>query len=133
MAEEAVDYYRSGPSFLQRYLPFWMINYAKRIAAIVVTAIALVIPLLTYGPKIYEWFLGVYIRKLYRRLRIIETSLLEAELNASQLKALQTDLEGVSQGVKLVPLRHSDLFVDLIMHIRLARAELASRAAAVIG
>jgi TRAP-type uncharacterized transport system substrate-binding protein len=133
VAEEALDYYRNGPSFLQRYLPFWMINYAKRIAAIVVTAIALVIPLLTYGPKIYEWFLGVYIRKLYRRLRIIETSLLEAELNASQLKALQTDLESVSQGVKLVPLQHSDLFVDLIMHIRLARAELASRAAALIG
>ncbi len=26
MAGEAVDYYRNGPSFLQRYLPFWMIN-----------------------------------------------------------------------------------------------------------
>ena len=35
MAAEAVDYYRNGPSFLQRYLPFWMINYAKRVAAIV--------------------------------------------------------------------------------------------------
>jgi uncharacterized protein len=42
----------SGPSFLQRYLPFWMINYAKRIAAIVVTAIAIIIPLFTFTPKL---------------------------------------------------------------------------------
>jgi hypothetical protein len=45
MAEEALDYYRNGPSFLQRYLPFWMINYAKRLAAIMVAAVAIVIPL----------------------------------------------------------------------------------------
>ena len=36
MAEDAVDYYRNGPSFLQRYLSFWMISYAKRAAAILV-------------------------------------------------------------------------------------------------
>src|SRR6185437_14487320 len=50
MAEEAVDYYKNGPSFLQRYLPFWMINYAKRVAAIVVTAVAIVIPLFSFAP-----------------------------------------------------------------------------------
>ena len=55
MAEEAVDYYRNGPSFLQRYLPFWMINYAKRVAAILVAAVAIIIPLFTYAPRLYAW------------------------------------------------------------------------------
>ncbi len=51
MAEEAVDYYKNGPSFLQRYLPFWMINYAERVAAVLVAVVAIVIPVFTYGPR----------------------------------------------------------------------------------
>ena len=133
MAEDAIDFYRNGPSLLQRYLPFWMISYAKRVAAIVVAIVAIVIPLFTYGPKLYEWLLGVYARKLYRRLRAIQTTLLDAELSAAQINALQADLESVVEAVKHVPLRQSDRCVDLIMHIRLARAELASRVAALSG
>ena len=58
MAEEAVDYYRNGPSFLQRYLPFWMINYAKRVAAILIAAVAVVIPIFTYAPRLYAWIVN---------------------------------------------------------------------------
>jgi TRAP-type uncharacterized transport system substrate-binding protein len=133
MAEDAVDFYRNGPSLLQRYLPFWMISYAKPVAAILIATFAVVIPLLTYGPKLYEWLLGVYARKLYRRLRAIQTTLLDPELNAAQIIALQADLESVVEAVKQVPLQQSDLFVDLFMHIRLARTELASRVAALSG
>ena len=59
MAEEAVDFYKNGPSLMQRYLPFWMINYAKRLAAIVVAIVAIIIPLFTYMPRLYAWFLNL--------------------------------------------------------------------------
>jgi hypothetical protein len=126
MAEEVLDFYRNGPSFLQRYLPFWMINYAKRVAAILVAAVAIVIPLFTYGPKLYDWLLQSQLRRLYRRLRVVEDKMLD-DLTAPQVAALQGDVDGISRAARILPLRHSDLFFPLIMHIDLVRTRLAGR------
>jgi len=130
MAQEAVDYYRNGPSFLQRYLPFWMINYAKRLAAIIVAAVAVVIPIFTYAPRLYHWLIGARLMKLYRRLRDIEAEL-EAQLTAAQVEAVQEKLEGIYRAARILPMRHSDLFINLMTHIRLMRMELAARLALV--
>jgi hypothetical protein len=70
VADEAIDLYKNGPSFLHRYLPFWMVNYAKRAAAIIVTAIAIVIPVLTFAPKLYDWVLQSYLNKLWSTLNL---------------------------------------------------------------
>ncbi len=129
MAEEAIDYYKNGPSFLERYLPFWTINYAKRLIAVLLTAFAVVIPLFTYAPKLYEWFLRARLNRLYRRLRAVETEM-DSELNAAKVEALQTDLKEINRAAHILPMRHSDTFIDLITHIRVTRAELASRLAA---
>jgi TRAP-type uncharacterized transport system substrate-binding protein len=129
MAEEAIDYYKNGPSFLQRYLPFWMINYAKRLIAVLLTAFAVIIPLFTYAPKLYGWFLHAYLQGLYRRLRAVETEM-DAELTAAQVEVLQTDLKDINRAAHILPMRHSDIFIDLITHIRVTRAEPASRLAA---
>jgi TRAP-type uncharacterized transport system substrate-binding protein len=128
MAEEALDFYRNGPSFLQRYLSFWMINYAKRVVAILVTVVAIIIPVFTYAPKLYVWFLQSHLKNLYRRLRVIETEM-EVELTPSRIEALQTDLASIDRAARILPFRHSDLFFPLIMHIDLTRTRLASRLA----
>ena len=126
VAEEARDFYRNGPSLLQRYVPFSMISYAKRVAAILVTAIAIVIPVFSFAPRLYAWFLQSYTEKLYRRLRAIEASL-QTGLNASEVSKLQSDLENISRAAHLIPMRHSSVFIDLISHIRMMRTELTSR------
>ena len=129
MAEEAVDFYKNGPSLLQRYLPFWMINYAKRLAAILVGAVAIVIPLFAYGPRLYAWFLQLRIVNLYRRLRIVNAQLKNA-LTAEAVAALQTDLENIDRAANVLPMRHSDLFFSLLMHIDMTRTRLAARLSA---
>jgi hypothetical protein len=129
MAEEAVDYYRNGPSFLQRYLPFWMINYAKRVAAIVLAAVAIVIPLFTFAPKLYAWLLNLQLARLYHRLRLVNARLKD-ELTADQVTALQGDLEHIDHAANILPMRHSDLFFSLLMHIDMTRTRLAARSAA---
>ena len=128
VAEEAADYYRNGPSFLQRYLPFWMINYAKRVAAIVVTAIAIVIPLFTLTPKLYAWLLNLRLARLYRRLRLVNARL-RNDLSTDQVAALQADLQGIDRAANILPMRHSDLFFSLLMHIDMTRTRLAARSA----
>ena len=123
MAEEAVDFYKNGPSFLQRYLPFWMINYAKRVAAILVTAVAVVIPIVTYTPRLYAWLVRLRLLRLHRRLRLVNARL-KGQLSIEQLSTLQGDLENIDRAANILPMRHSDSFLNLLMHIRFARTEL---------
>jgi len=130
MAEEAVDYYRNGPSFLQRYLPFWMINYAKRVAAIMIAAVAIVIPIFTYAPRLYAWLLRLRVIGLYRRLRFIEAGL-QKTLTSEVVAVLKTELESIDRASRMIlPIRHSDQFFALRIHINELRTELAARLAA---
>jgi uncharacterized protein len=126
MAEDAVEFYRNGPSFLQRYLPFWMVSYAKRVTAILLTVIAIIIPIFSYAPRLYSWILQNHVEKLYRRLRAIEARL-KLDLSALEVKALQADLESLDQSAHMFPMRRSSLFFDLIMHVDNMRKRLESR------
>jgi TRAP-type uncharacterized transport system substrate-binding protein len=132
VAEEALDYYRNGPSFLHRYLPFWMVNYAKRIAAIVVAAVAVVIPVFTYAPRLYGWLVNARLLRLYRRLRLVNAQL-KRELTAEEMVALQNDIDHIDRAANILPMRHSDLFFSLFMHIDMTRTRLASRLRALRG
>ncbi len=109
-----------------------MISYTKRVAAILVTVIAIVIPIFSFAPRLYVWLLQKYIEKLYRRLRVVEASL-QTDMTARDIETLQTDLESVSRAANILPMRHSSLFFDLIMHIRFTRTELAARRDALRG
>jgi TRAP-type uncharacterized transport system substrate-binding protein len=126
VAQSARDFYKNGPSFLNRYLPFWMTSYVQRALAVLVAVIAIVLPIVSYAPKVYLWFVRDRMRRLYRRLRIVDKALL-AELTASQVQALQADLESIARAASIVPMRNSDLFFDLRTHIDRTRAHLASR------
>ncbi|HZT24653.1 MAG TPA: TAXI family TRAP transporter solute-binding subunit [Pseudolabrys sp.] len=128
MAQEAVDYYRNGPSFLQRYLPFWMINYAKRVTAILIAAVAVVIPIFTYGPRLYAWLVNARLLQLYRRLRLVNAQL-KRDLTADQVAALHDDLQSIDHAATMLPMRHSDMFFSLLMHVDMTRTRLAARLA----
>jgi hypothetical protein len=105
-----------------------MINYAKRVAAILVTAIAIIIPIFSYAPRLYAWFLQNYMEKLYGRLSVIEARL-RPDLTVAEIEGLQSDLENIGRAARILPMRHSSLF---FVHIRLTRSELASRLAAAL-
>src|SRR5947209_6854232 len=125
MADGAQDFYRNGPSLLQRYLPFWMINVTKRMIAVFLTAVANIVPLMNYAPKLYQSFVHAYVAKLYRRLRLLEDELQRAP-TASQTAKMHADLENIDRAAKTLPMRHSDLFFSLRVHIDLVRARLVS-------
>jgi TRAP-type uncharacterized transport system substrate-binding protein len=128
MADTARDFYRNGPTFLNRYLPFWVINYMQRAAAILVATTAVVLPIFGFMPRLYTWFREQNLRKLYRRLRDVEEAL-QQELSMHQVKALQRDLEKIDQAASVVPMRDSNLFFAFRHHFDRTRARLASRLA----
>ena len=126
MAASAVDYYKNGPSFLQRHLPLWLTVHVERAIAVLVTALAVGIPLFNFAPKLYQWFLHDHMRKLYRRLRTVEEALQKA-LTVPQVTVLQGDLENIDRAARILPHRNSDLFFDFYRHIESTRTRLAAR------
>ena len=125
MSQAARDFYKNGPSFLNWYLPFWMTSYAQRVIAVLVAVIAIVVPVFNFAPKIFLWFIHDRVRRLYRRLRIVDRVLL-SEPDRSEMKALHIELESIARAANIVPMRSSDLFFELKAHIDRTRSNLAS-------
>jgi TRAP-type uncharacterized transport system substrate-binding protein len=126
VAQSARDFYKNGPSFLNRYLPFWMTSYVERTVAVLVAVIAIGLPVFSYAPKLYLWFIRDRVRKLYRRLRIVDKALL-TELTPPQVQTLQNDLDSIRRAASIIPMRNSELFFDLENHIERTRTHIASR------
>jgi hypothetical protein len=126
MSESARDFYRNGPGMLNRYLPFWVTNYLQRTVAILIAAIAIVLPVFRFLPQLYLWLVHQRLRKLYRRLRLVETALRE-ELTVPQAEALESDLADIDREAGVVPMRDSDLFFIFRHHLDRTRQSLAER------
>ena len=126
MADTARDFYRNGPTFLNRYLSFWIVNYMQRAAALLVAATAVVVPIFGFMPRLFTWFREQSLRKLYRRLRDVEDAL-QQELSVHQVDALLNDLEKIDQAASVVPMRDSDLFFVFRQHLDQTRSRLHSR------
>ena len=123
MAESARDFYKNGPSFLQRYLPFWLASYVRRFLAILITVLAIVVPVFSYAPKIYLWILSRHITRLYRDLRLLDGDL-RPGISAAKLQEHRSELERIDRAAGVLPLRHSDLFFELKTQIAFTRTRL---------
>ena len=60
---------RSGPPVLQRYLPFWLANLVDRMWVVLVSIIAVLIPLSRMVPPLYEFRVRSRIFRWYGQLR----------------------------------------------------------------
>lgn len=125
VSQIAADYYKNGPSFLQEYLPFWMSIYAGRAIALVVAALAIALPVFSFAPRLYGWFVQERLRKLYRRLRVVENAL-QTELTVPQMQALQSEIADIDRVSGAVSMHNSDLYFMLRYHLDRARARLVA-------
>ena len=130
MAETARDFYKNGPSVLNRYLPFWITNHAQRALALFVTVFAIILPLFSYAPKPYKWLVEHRLHSMYRRLRAIE-AILHNDVASTEVDALEMDFANVDRAIHLpsVPMQHSDLFFSIKSHLDLVRVQLGLRRA----
>jgi hypothetical protein len=124
VSQIAAAYYRNGPSLLPKYLPFWMSIYVQRGIAFLVASLAIIFPVFGFAPRLYGWFVQERLRRLYRRLRIVEDAL-QGELTELQLEALQNELADIDRFVGTVPMRNSDIFFIFRYHLDRTRSRLA--------
>jgi TRAP-type uncharacterized transport system substrate-binding protein len=126
MAQIAIDYYKNGPSLLPKYLPFWMTIYAQRAIALVVAALTIALPGFSIMPKLYAWLVQARLRKLYRRLRIVENTL-EGEPAGSETEAIKSELANIDRAAGAVPIRNSDLYFNFKYHLDRTHSRFAAR------
>ncbi len=128
--EDAARYHKSGPPFLQRYMPFWVANLLERLLVLLVPLIAVLIPMMRIMPALYDWRIKRRIFRWYGELKGVEIALRDAsdKGNTAQLLAR---LEEIEQGVAetKVPLTYWDYVYTLRGHIDLVRARLTGAAA----
>ena len=119
LAKEADRFYRNGTPFLQRYLPFWLANLIDRMWPVLLSIVAILIPLSRLVPPLYEFRIRSRIFRWYGQLREIETAVGQrpaAELSR-ELDAIEAHLEQVT-----VPLSYADELYSLRGHINMVRA-----------
>ena len=74
VAPAAIDFYKNGPSFMQRHLPLWLSVHAQRAIAVLVTAIALGLPMFRFLPMAYNWITRRRLFYWYAQLKKLEAS-----------------------------------------------------------
>jgi TRAP-type uncharacterized transport system substrate-binding protein len=72
VAAAAIDFYKTGPSLMQRFLPLWLSVHAQRAIAVLVTAIAIGFPAFRFLPVVYQWIMRRRLTYWYGKLKALE-------------------------------------------------------------
>ena len=127
LAKEAQRFYQSGTPVLQRYLPFWLANLVDRMWPVLVTIVAMLIPLSRMLPPLYQFRIRSRIFRWYAQLRSVEAAIGQrpgADL-LKELQSIEARVENVS-----VPLSYADELYSLRGHIQMVGNRLREPAAA---
>jgi TRAP-type uncharacterized transport system substrate-binding protein len=126
-SKEAERYYKSGPSFLQRYLPFWAAVLIDRIVVLLVPLIAVLIPAVRLAPVLYTWRIRSRIYRWYGELKILELEL-KQDMDAKGIANRLVRLEDLERRVysRTLPIAFSADVYTLRQHIDMVRRSLVT-------
>jgi len=120
LSDDAKRYLENGPSFLERYLPFWAAVLADRLKVMLIPLITLMIPLAKILPPAYRWRIRSRIYRWYKDLIRIEHAMQAAPKDAER-QALLDELSSMAEDVRdlHVPLSYTDEVYNLRLHIEM--------------
>ncbi|MFI5182339.1 MAG: TAXI family TRAP transporter solute-binding subunit [Thermoanaerobaculia bacterium] len=123
LSSVARTYYKSGGTFLQRHLPFWLGVLAQRIVLVLIPLAGIVYPLVQLVPAAINYAVEHRLRLLYVELRRIE-----AHIAAGRSEAAR-DLTALEQRVSAtkVPASGARSLYILKQHVALVKERLVSR------
>lgn len=130
VAPDVEKFYKNGPPFLQRYLPYWLANFFERMWVVIVAVGALLLPLSRVVPPLYVWRVRSRVFRWYGELRIVEHAIesaspeQRAEVHALQLERLGEIEERVNQ--ISIPLAFAEELYGLRSHINFVRQRIAA-------
>ncbi len=122
MSEDALRFYKSGKSFLYRYLPFWLASLMSRFVVVLLPILILLIPAVRAVPSLFRWRARMKIRSRYRELLLLEEKF-RNETNHERLAALRRSFDRIDNEIGKMKVRaaFADQFYSLRGHIDYVR------------
>lgn len=129
LSDGARRFHRSGPPFLQRYLPYWLANFTDRLLVMLVPVIAVLFPLVQTVPPLYRWRVRSRIYRWYGELMFIENET-RRSITAGEKRDFGERLDAIERVVhqQHPPLAYADQLYALRQHIDFVRQKLAAAA-----
>ncbi|MFT5698977.1 MAG: TRAP transporter TAXI family solute receptor [Desulforhopalus sp.] len=124
LSTEAERFFKHGPPFLQRYLPFWAASLIDRLKFMILPLIALLIPLVKVLPPTYRWSIRSRIYRWYGELHDLDGELKNDENVETLTEAIRL-VNAMEQEVREVevPLSYAEELYNLRVHIDLLRTQ----------
>jgi TRAP transporter TAXI family solute receptor len=126
ISDVADRFYKNGPPFLMRYLPFWTAIMIDRFIVMVIPLLALLIPLFKVMPPLYQWRINSRIYRWYEALHAVDDKIHGKKLSAEERQQLDEELSHIENEVNKVktPLSYAEKVYQLLSHIHLVRQKL---------
>lgn len=126
LAEEAERYFRSGPPFLQHYLPFWAAVFVQRLLLMLVPLLAILVPLIRILPPLFHWKQQSRLFRRYGELKFLERELASRTLDDAGRERAHAQLDRIESDAvhAKFPLDFSDRVYTLRQHVDYVRAQI---------
>lgn len=126
LGEDARRFFQTGPSFLQRYLPFWAASLLDRLKFLLLPILTILLPLLRFAPPLYRWRVRHRVARWYEVLREIDQ---RTQSGKDTLRADLELLDRVEEEVagEKIPTSYMDEFYELQVHLAFVRTRLEDR------
>lgn len=125
LSAQADNFYRNGPPFLDKYLPFWASTFISRTLIVIVPLLAILLPLSKIIPLAYRTFMRWRLFRYYGELRYLETQLNQEQGRLDRDYYLQKldQIESRARSIKL-PISYSQYLYELRSHIEFVRSKI---------
>jgi len=125
ISADASRFYKSGKTFLYRYLPFWMASLVTRILVVFIPMFLVLIPGLRSIPAVYRWRMRMRIYRWYRLLLAVEEDMRVQSAPEKQEELIE-QLHHIERQVNKmkVPASFAESFYVLRGHITFVRSQL---------
>jgi TRAP-type uncharacterized transport system substrate-binding protein len=126
LSPTAEAFYRSGPTFWQRYTSFWLTSLLNRIVFFVIPVVAAMIPVIGFVLPFYRWLHIRRIDQLHRALGKLERELTQ-RADKSRFVGYQTriaEIESAVRSLKVARPFEIDLH-RLKIHLRMVQEDVS--------
>jgi uncharacterized protein len=122
MDEDAARYYKTGASFLQRYLPFGLAVFFERMAVMIIPIATVLLPLFKVVPLAYRWQVRRRILFWYNKLKKLERQI-KTDRSAHHFDGYRAEIHRIEEAVSVIaiPLEYTDQLYTLRSAIELVR------------
>lgn len=128
ISDSARRYYKTGTTFLYRFLPFQIASLVDRFMFVLVPLLVLLIPGLQVLPSLYHWRMRARILRGYRALLTLERDM-RLQHGEKDRQDFIKRLDQIEQSVSHItfPLSFADQFYVLRQHIDYVRSKLSEQ------